>query len=208
MKRAFYYLILLCLVACIVTGGAVAQWVFTDTAEPQNTSNLLSISPFMYAPEEVLPDEEESAEMQENHIDLLHNILHHPKYGLNYSNTLDNAINLHDLLRSQENIQGGNLKHLFTTRESELLDFAIHYISDSEYVLYSFEDDDLAMGTVDSTRIPVYMVVLAEVDGKWDAAGAVKGHAVIREFTTSNNKTYRTINPDDFIAGSLSAYQS
>ena len=207
MKRIFFSsLLLLCMLAFSM-GGAFAQWIFSDASpNPVLANNGLSISPFLYKPEEVLPDEEESAELQENHSDLLYNILHDRKYGLNHSNTLDNAIEDYQLLRSQENISGGNLKHLFTTRESQLLDFAIKYVSDTQYELYTFEDDNLETGIVDSTRIPVYKIILTYENGKWDALGAVLGHAIIRQFTTSNNKRYRTIHPDDFIPGSLKAY--
>lgn len=208
MKRSFYFLTVSLLVLCVLIGGALAQWVFSGSANPAEAENGVDINPFYYKPQEVLPDEDESADLQENHMDLLMKILNDNKYGLNYSNTLDNAVNLHQLLRSQENISGGNLKHLFTTNESKLLDFTIEYVSDSKYILYTYEDDDLASGALNDTRITVFKIVLAYTNGKWDAEGAVEGHSIIRQFKTSNNKTYRTIHPDDFIAGSLASYQA
>ena len=204
MKRSLFLILLLAIVLVLAIGGAYAQWIFSDlTMEPKDNGNALRLSPFMYTPEEILPDEEETSELQKNHLELLHNILYHQKYGLNYSNTLDNAIDRYLILRSQENISGGNLKHLFTTRESELLDFVIQYASETEYVLYTFEDDALESGTINSSRIPTYKIVLVYENGEWVAGGAVKGHAIIRQFTTSNNKKYRTIHPEDFVPGKL-----
>lgn len=208
MKRSVILIgVLLCVLAACI-GGGYAQWVLADVvANPEKTDNGIEISPFYYKPQEVLPDEEESTELRENHMDLLNNILYHSKYGLNYSNTLDNAVERYGTLRSQENISGGNLKHLFTTRASELLDFALQYVSDTEFVLYTFEDDALETGIVGSTRIPVYKIVIRLENGTWSAVGAVEGHALIRQFTTSNNKKYRTVNPEDFIVGPLSKYE-
>ena len=204
MKRTFRTTLLLLFVLSLSLGGAFANWAFSDfPPSPLDTANGLGINPFLYKPEEVLPDEEISASWQENHMDLLENILNGRSYGLNYSNRLDDAVEDYMLLHGQDNISGGNLKHLFTTQESKLLDFVIQYKSDTEYVLYTFEDDALATGTVNSTRIVVYQVVLRYENGKWDAPGALKGHAIIRTYRTSNNKTYRTVHPDDFLPGEL-----
>lgn len=199
MRSKLYSVTVLFLVVCMVIGSVFATWAFADLSpDPQNTNNLIDISAFMYAPEEILPDEEESAELQKNHMDLLYNILHHRKYGLNKSDTLDNAVERFQILFSQENISGGNLKHLFTTKESQLLDFAIEYITDTEFVLYTFETEDVESGTPESTWVTVYKVVLAYTNGKWDAAGAVEGSALVTEFETSNNKRYHTIDAGSF----------
>ena len=209
MRRIGYSLSILLLLCCLVTGGVFATWIFSDLpTEPQNTASGVSINPFYYKPEEVLPDKEESADMQENHMDLLQNILNHSKYGLNHSNTLSDAVKKEGHLHDQDNISGGNLKHLFTTQESKLLAFVVEYVSATEYILYTFENDDLAMGTVNVDRIPVYKIVLTCQNGKWDALAAVLGHAIVQEYKTSNNKTARTVHPEDFIAGSLRLYQT
>lgn len=201
MRSKLYSVTVLFLVVCMVIGSVFATWVFSDISpDPQNTSNFVDLSAFMYAPEEVLPDEDEAADLQKNHMDLLYNILYHNKYGLNPSNTLDNAVERFQILFSQENISGGNLKHLFTTKESQLLDFAIEYITDTEFVLYTFETEDVELGTPGSTWVGVYKIVLSYSGGAWDAAGALQGSALVMEFTTSNNKRYHTIDTGSFIA--------
>ena len=202
-KNLLYITLLFCIL-CLCIGGAAATWRYTiGSPDPALTVNGMGINPFLYKPEEVLPDEDEAAKIQQNHMDLLYNILHLSKYGLNPGSVLENAVASFGVLRSQENISGGNLKHLFTTKESQLLDFALAYENDTQYVLYTFVTEDLEGGTVDSTRVPVFKILITYEDGKWDSPGAYAGHAVIREFTTSNNKTYRTINPADFVIGTL-----
>lgn len=175
-----------------------AVWIYTyETVTPQEEKLNVNISEFKWDSEEVLPSDKPG----ENHYSLVNEILNNVKVGLNASkDTLENAVKTYKILYSSQNIQGGNLKHLFTTQESYKLDFVIQYIDDSLYYLYTFENDDLAAAALNMSSIIVYRTELKCVSGIWDTEGTTIGHSIVRPNPSGN---IRTINPEEWIAGQI-----
>ena len=97
-------------------GGVFATWNYAQGAVPAISAYTdPKSSTFEYAPEIILP----SQDVGKNYLDLLQSILDNIKGGLNSSkDTLEKALIKSKILHSSENVQGGNLKHLFITEES------------------------------------------------------------------------------------------
>ena len=107
-----FMLLLALLLLCV--GGVWASWIYCEEYADPSTDNLggIGLSEFVWAPEEILPTDKPG----ENYLDLLESILNNSKGGLNSSKgTLENAVDKHQLVHSSQNVQGGNLKHLFIT---------------------------------------------------------------------------------------------
>lgn len=178
-------------------GGAFAVWIYSgETVNPVQDSARLELSEFVWAPEEILPETPGS-----NYLDLLDSILNNNKGGLNSSKgTLENAVNKDVIVHSSQNVQGGNLKHLFITQASNLLDFIVQYVSDTEFHVYMFETEDANRGTVGQTQIKVYKTILVEIDGEWIGQESQLGYAVLREVRDTD---YIAVSPDEWVIGRL-----
>ena len=62
------------LAIAMTVSGAFAKWQYTlDYTQEESFDIELSLSVFDYPPEEVLPDDEESSQMGENHLALIEN---------------------------------------------------------------------------------------------------------------------------------------
>ena len=127
-----------------------ATWIFADQP-PVNREEGLSVElkGFVFTPEEGLP----TTQPGQNYWDLYYSILENLKGGLNSSkDVLENAV-LNDedgLLHSGQNVQGGNLKHLFISEACKELDFLIDSVVEKTLKQVRFED------SIDGGRITEY----------------------------------------------------
>lgn len=193
------YLALLCALVLVCSmGGVGAVWIFAE--DPANTAAdkmNIGLSEFVWAPEEILPADRPG----ENYLDLLNSILNNSKGGLNSNKgTLENAVKKDIVVHSSQNVQGGNLKHLFITTASQDLDFIVQYISATELHVYIFEDDDVTAGLVNTTQIKVYKTIVLEENGVWRGEESRLGYATIRYV---KDTSYLAIDPSEWIYGNL-----
>ena len=167
-------------------GGAYATWIFAEEpAVSKQDSNSIILSEFVWAPEEILPD----VTPGQNYLDLYESILNNMKGGLNSSkDTLEEALFSDDdgLLHGDENVSGGNLKHLFITSASKELDFIAQRISNTEIHVYMYQASQAKGGAVGVTQIKVYMTIY-RLDGEdWLGAEAQLGTATVQYMPNSN----------------------
>ena len=162
-------------------GGAYAVWRFAeDPAVSVSDSQSLHLSEFVWQPEEILP----SVTPGQNFLDLYNSILNNVKAGLNSSKgVLENAVNKSDtgLVHCNQNVQGGNLKHLFITEATRELEFVMERISGSTFVLYIYKEAD-TYGAMGVSRIEVYKTILKEENGVWDGEETQFGYATLQYF--------------------------
>ena len=147
------FLSLLTFIASI--SGVFATWLFAeDPATSARQSTSITLSEFVWQPEEILP----SVTPGQNYLDLHESILDNIKGGLNSSkDTLENAV-LRDrdgLLHSSQNVQGGNLSHLFITQETRELDFIVKYVTDTQFLVFMYKNYDVENGATGITKVQV-----------------------------------------------------
>lgn len=189
-------LIVLLIVASI--GGTYATWRYAEEkAENNNDLMNIKINEFTWAPEEILPTDKPG----ENYIELLKSILENNKAGLNSNkDTLENAVLKDVIVHSSQNVQGGNLKHLFISSASRELDFVVEYIEDDQFAVYMFDNKDVNNGLVDVTFIKVYKTILIQENGVWTGKESQLGYAVLRYFKNTN---YIAITPSEWVLGNI-----
>ena len=166
--------------------GVFATWLFAeDPAETVVSSQNITLSEFYWKPEEILP----SVTPGQNYLDLHASILDNDKAGLNSSKgTLENAVvkDSDGLLHCDQNIQGGNLKHLFTTQESKELDFLIKYVSGNEFLVYMYKNYDVYNAAIGVTRIQVYVTTYIKSNNTWAGKETHVGTALVQYLPNSN----------------------
>ena len=172
-------------------GGIYASWTYASSfVEDLNTYVGVDLLEFEFAPEEILPDDEEADQAGENHVALINNVVDHITYGLN--STSKPIVN--DLLQSgtalvysQQNVQGGNLKHLLLDDANvEKLDFVVEYVSDTEYACYTFSSSMLTSSN-SGKSMQAYKTKIVYENGKWDAVLSYEGKATIARVTVKNS---------------------
>ena len=186
MKKSFMILAaLLCFMIFFTSiGGTYATWFFAEEpSDSVNNTASLTLSEFTWEPEEILP----TVTPGQNYLTLHTSILDNGKNGLNSSkDALEKTIIKERLLHNTHNIQGGNLKHLFIDAECRELNFIIQYVSDTEFHLYMYKEDDVKTGAVGTTEIQVYKSILNKKNNKWIGSEAQFGYAKIQYLPDTN----------------------
>ncbi|MBO5240825.1 MAG: hypothetical protein J6B56_05360 [Clostridia bacterium] len=155
-----------------------------------------SLQVFEYAPEEVLPDDEEG----KNHVALVESLVE----GENGLNNPDSYLNeqiksrqnggffkpKRDTLGSMGVDQGDELEKLFSL-DSKNLSFLIQFINDNMYYIFTTEVDLGTNGnpnyTIGEEYIsPVYRTVVERIDGIWVSQTSAKGYALSAYYEESN----------------------
>ena len=184
-KIIFFQALLLMLVFLSSISGVFATWNFAEEPATDSTSSLnVNINEFVWAPEEILP----TVTPGQNFLDLYDSILNNSKAGLNSSkNIIFKAVSdsKYGLLHSSQNVQGGNLKHLFVTSASRELDFVVQYISDNELRLYLYKEADTT-GAINVTKINVYMTIVKKENNAWNGVETQFGTATLQYFPGTN----------------------
>jgi len=198
MRRSYLKslsLILSVLLMIMSVSGVYAIWKYYSPASAVMGEMHAEINQFMWDSEEVLPDDDN---IGESHYDLMNDVLNGKKYGLNGSDSpIKDALIIKRILNSKDKITGGNLKNAFATQGTKELEFVFEYIADDFYYFYTFADDDLNGGIVDTTRITVYKTKFSCKDDVWYTDGTLIGTAIIR---WNSNGSFRTIYPSDWVA--------
>ena len=178
-----YSIFLGILILCASIGGTFATWNYAE--EPSNdvqTSQDIILSEFVWEPEEILP-----ITPGQNYLDLHYSILYNEKNGLNASkDALEKAVIKNVLLHSSDNIQGGNLKHLFINEACRELEFLLVHINDDMFYLYMYKHSDTLSGAVGVTKIQVYVAILTREGDEWVSNEAQVGYAVLGYLPDTN----------------------
>ena len=182
----------------LTVGGVTATWKYSSGPADSAAKELgVDLLVFGYAPEEVLPDDEEADKLGQNHFDLIEKILNEVSYGLNATKKpiIHELLNKQgDVVYCEQNVQGGNLKHILIDGTSAYgLLFQIEYVSDTEYITYTYIVGDVKNKPI-GTEIDVYKTVMTTNEkGVWNAPTSYYGKAPIVSVRTSNS-TVRAIN--------------
>ena len=198
-----YLVLLLALLLIASVSGVFAVWRYANGPVGSQFDNIgLILSEFVWAPEEILPEDES---LGEDYLQLLDSILNNNKMGLNSGkgDTFEDSVRQHVVLHWDQNIQGGNLKHLkdFLTGGARELDYVMYYISDTEFHVYMFENDDVDQGTLNVTQIKVYKTILIYENGKWVGKESQLGYATLKYVP---NSRHVGIIPTEWVRGNLS----
>ena len=177
---------MLVLIACSSV-GVFATWNYSNnyTDGINSSTNIgTGLNEFYYHPEEILPDDEEASQLGENHLELINSILYEVSYGLNATKKpiIHNTLNkVGDVLYCEQNVQGGNLKHLMIdgVAESSKLLFQIEYVSETEYITYTYVAAEIK-ATLTGQRVNAYKTVMKKGDdNEWYADLSYRGNAVV-----------------------------
>ena len=177
MLGGFRVIALLCAVLAILAVPSVhAYWQYSTIFPfvPGEEMNA-RLNTFDYPPEEILPDDDISSSLGENHLLLVTEIIEDSNYGLNATRKpiIHNYLKEPgDVIYCSQNVQGGNLKHLMidSVSEAERLYFVVTKISDTEYHTFTMNNSDVQDKAV-GTKIVAYLTVMKKSDtGEWSAA--------------------------------------
>lgn len=222
MKRTLFKWIVLSLAAVmLITSHSVySTWRYAqETVGEINENPTMILKPFEYAPEEVLPEDNEG----KNQVVLVENLVK-GENGLNKPNSyLNKQIEARkkgglfkpkrDTLGSMGVDQGKELEKLFSLA-SENLSFLIQFIDDDTYYIFT-TDVELGENRNPNYKIgeeyisPIYRTIVENVNGTWEAQTSAKGYALSAYYEESNllgNVTFiPSFDPDTWTAGTLSA---
>ena len=194
-----YMSALLALLFILSMGGVFAIWQYAKApADAKSKGISVELHEFVWKPEQILPTEQPG----ENYMDLLGSVLENSKAGLNSSKgVLEKAVISDKIVHSTQNVQGGNLKHLFITSESKKLDFIVQYVTATEFHLYMYEDADVTAGLADVTNILVYKTILIKENGEWIGQETKQGYAPVTYL--GEYDSYKAIDPERWAQGAL-----
>lgn len=221
MRKISLYTTVLCIGLCVLFifsfgQGVLAAWNYAEIPLLPITGDFSSIvlKNFTWKPEDILPGggsgggadieqggSESIDKVGENYLTLTQSVLWHTKMGLNGDkDALENAIQNNKIIYDDHNLQGGNMKHLFTTNESRALGFVIVFVSETEFHMYMYEDDRLSNAIPGTTPVLVYKNILTydAATDEWTAARAEVGTAIVTYVPGSS--TRRTVDYKNFVA--------
>lgn len=216
MKRTLLKWILLSLgtIMLITTNNAYSTWRYAQQAIAEISQTFSkNLKPFEYAPEEVLPEEEEG----KNQVVLVQNLvegengLNKPGSYLNQQITLRKRLYRKDTLGSMGVDQKTELEKLFSL-ESQNLSFLIQFVDDDTYYIFTTEVDLGENGSpnyaIETYIAPIYRTIVKKINGKWEAQTSAKGYAESAYYDESNlwgNHVTKipSFDPDTWQAGTL-----
>lgn len=205
MKTLCRLLMLTMFLSVMTIGSVWADWQYTNgTVAEVGGSFDFAMTEWLFKSDEVLPDE---VAMGQSHLDLLSGVLGENRntnknHSLNGKDSLENAVKKNGTLYWFQNVQGTNLKHVFTTEASKEVEFVMQYIPESgEIYLYTYHSDDLYHVGLNGTPIQVYLTILVEENDEWNDLGSMEGHSVVTMHPDEYNR--RIIDPENFRPGAV-----
>lgn len=140
--------------------------------------------------EDVIPDNPEDEEQGLHHLSLLEAIIG-PEHGLNggTGSTLNKAIDQRmddgrNEIGGAQHMTGSTLKKVLQSAGNENVNYIIHFYSDHEYRIYSWNIADAK--TVDNV-ITVYRTKIINLDGEWVLGAAAEGTATVVDYAKFYN---------------------
>ena len=128
-------------------------------------------------------------------------------YGLNDTDKkgteVFNNLKTHTLLYADDNLKGGNLKHLINavnTDQTEALTFVYQYVSETKVVLFTYEEK-YNISNYNDTMITVYKTTfvreqMGSTYSEWKHLASISGKANIEYLTTPGGTRLYAINID------------
>lgn len=163
-----------------------ASWLYSfGNVQSQEKVMELEMNVFDYAPEEVLPGDDNTS-IGENHLTLLEIIANHASYGLNATHKpiIHNYMTAPGaLLYCDQNVKGGNLKHLMIDNisSSNRLYFIVEMVSETVYNVYTMRMYDIDYNAV-GVEIEVYKSLMVRNEkGVWAPTYSYQGYARIND---------------------------
>lgn len=186
MFGALRFVTLLLVVISMAVPGIFAYWQYSHLApDPEENAIFTDLAVFDYPPEQVVPDDDLSSSLGENHLELINTIAYEESYGLNATKKpiIHNYLKKPgDVIYCNQNVQGGNLKHLMvdSSSASDKLYFVVMEISDTEYHVFTTRYSDITDNSI-GTRIVAYKTVMIEENGEWSARSSYYGTAEVND---------------------------
>lgn len=207
----------LCVIMLTTYGSVFAVWEYAEGRVGLHMQTaLVRLETFEFAPEEILPDEEE---IGASHINLVNNLIG-KENGLNKPDSY-----LNEQINKRQNLWWGNkdtlgsmgvdqqkkLEELFAAG-SQNLSFLIWFVSDTEYHIFTTEVDlgengkpNYAIGQ--EYISPIYRTIAIKTNKVWEAQTSAKGYALSAYYEESNlfgNVTkIPSFDPETWTAGEL-----
>ncbi len=193
--------------------GAVATWTFSETSPSGLESGFgIALNGFYWEGVELMPDDVEGGE---SHVYLVQRLVEATDVGLNNPSSHLNEVIADRLASGLDNAssvaptKGGNLKPIFDTSETALLDFMIHIHLDdngnpSSYEVYTFATQNKAdVGTVVS---PVFKTLIEKKNGEFVAVRTYVGTAKTMKYEAAqgSGKTL-TVDPHSWVKSTATA---
>ncbi|MBR2387162.1 MAG: hypothetical protein IKB02_00175 [Clostridia bacterium] len=193
LTSIFFLTALLLMLSLSISSGVFGSWIYFQPTEPvSHTKHGGAMGDFHYAPEEVLPDDEQDTELGTNHLSLVTLILNENDkgYGLNINKkpiVHTYLKNPGDVVYCDQHTTGGHLKFMLDDNDPvNKLYFAIEKVSDVEYIAYTFSLAALDAATIGQDSILAYKTILLKIDGIWDADRSYIGDAPIIAISNSD----------------------
>lgn len=100
-----------------------------------------------------------------------------------------------DSVSSSQQVKGGNLKNIFSTIEGfENVGFVIHFDSDTQYSIYTYNNKET---NTEDVYIETYKTYALLKEGTWVLAGGYKGEAIVINYDGNTSGPYKNaIDPD------------
>ena len=203
MRFKLYFLAGLLSIATLT--GVYATWKY-PTKQPAIEVELPThLVNFFWEGAEELP---ELGEEGSNHIALIERMTI-TSFGMNDQSSFlsdyieDRIKDSKDTVSSVAPTPGGNLKDLFSTSETQKLDFMMQlYISDDKEIIgceiYTFASADVP-NSIGREVTPVYKTIMKLEDGKWLPDVTYKGKSVSMKYDAKQGGTRITISPKDWV---------
>lgn len=194
MKKIINKLIpLLLMVSIFSICGVYALFEYSRaTADSQNYNfDQPNVADFYY-PENLPTD----IEGELYHAGVLEKIVSFDE-GINQPNSLlskaieDRKSDNKDNVSSNQQVSGGNLKNTFSTIEGfENVGFVIHFDSDTQYSIYTYNNNDT---NTTGVYIEVYKTYAILKDGVWVLSGGYRGEAKVVSYDGKTNGPYKRV---------------
>ena len=203
MKKVSYFFLsslMIVLAVCTFSFSSVnAKWFYGASLPVESISTSYKLVDFYWEGSGNLPGDEQDTEYGENHMELLQKVINDLRYGLNAEHSiLHNYLEeMGDILYSEQQVSGGNLKHLMIdgTGAYALL-FQIEFVSETEYNVYTYKQEDTEDYKI-GENIEVYFTKVSKINGKWDGVKTEIGVAKLCE--TNNKKVPRAVDTSTWV---------
>ena len=175
-------MLLLVLIFAFTVPGVFAYWSYVHGLPNQESGLGVTLLPFVYKPEEVLPQDPEQAE---NHLAIIQSILTEPNGGLNSTQghkslfIPENLRSCGGVLYCRQKVTGGNLIKLFTPETAANVYFVLEAVSNTEIAAYTMSKPEIDSSGV-GDAVVVYRTLIRKNGGTWTAEEAVAGHVRLK----------------------------
>lgn len=190
------------LVFAVTVPGVFALWSYLGDIPPQKSELHITLMPFSYKPDDVLPQDPEHSE---NHMAIVEYILNEARYGLNAVYGLDRYLIPASLwargsvIHCRERVLfSTTFRDLFTPSTAQNIYFVLEGISDNEIALYTMSKSIVDASAVGENVVVYRTVFRKNSDDMWSADETVVGYAPV---VGINRNSFMSIEPSTWQKG-------